>query len=64
MRLADSALRAASNADGAGTQIDDQPPEKAAMQVPEAEDPSASHAYAALDQVHATAALIAVGGNL
>ena len=52
------------NTEHLSAKVGREPPDERAVQMPEAEDAATTHAGAALQQVHAATALIAVGGHL
>ncbi|MEO6527159.1 MAG: hypothetical protein ABIP93_11080 [Gemmatimonadaceae bacterium] len=52
------------HADRCRAEIGGEPPEERAVQMREAENPTAAHAGPALEQIHATAALIAIRGEI
>ena len=60
----DSTIRSAAYAERLGAEVGRESPYERAVEMPEAQDTPAAYASPALEQVHAAAALIAVGGQL
>ena len=59
-----STLGSASHAERLRAEVGGESPDEGAVEMREAQDAAAAYARAALEQVHAAAALVAVGGQL
>jgi hypothetical protein len=59
-----STLGSASHTERLRAEVGRESPDKGAVEMREAQDAAAAYARAALEQVHAAAALVAVGGQL